>query len=131
MRGEEVWLRATRPPARAAVAAEARNTAVWGEAATRLANAWPHAPPLPAPSTLLRYVYAVMPTVVIECLNRPLNSVLVAQRITLPQMTIQVAGCCGQLRQLASAVRACHVPASRGGQCATPWGTKTSESSQA
>ncbi|KAG2498960.1 hypothetical protein HYH03_003149 [Edaphochlamys debaryana] len=36
-----------------------------------------------------RYVAAVLPALGFECLSRPLNSVLVAQRITAPQATIQ------------------------------------------
>ncbi|KXZ52717.1 hypothetical protein GPECTOR_8g111 [Gonium pectorale] len=36
------------------------------------------------------YVRWVLPSLLFECLNRPLNSALVAQRITSPQMTIQV-----------------------------------------
>ncbi|KAG2439264.1 hypothetical protein HXX76_004625 [Chlamydomonas incerta] len=37
-----------------------------------------------------RYVRHVLPWLGLEALNRPLNSVLVAQRITRPQMTIQM-----------------------------------------
>ncbi|GFR43909.1 hypothetical protein Agub_g5043 [Astrephomene gubernaculifera] len=37
-----------------------------------------------------RYVRCVLPALAFDCLNRPLNSVLVAQRITSPQMTVQM-----------------------------------------
>ncbi|GIL46835.1 hypothetical protein Vafri_3721 [Volvox africanus] len=37
-----------------------------------------------------RYVRLMLPSLIFECFNRPLNSVLVAQRITAPQMAIQI-----------------------------------------
>jgi Na+-driven multidrug efflux pump len=49
-----------------------------------------------------RYVRLMLPSLVFECLNRPMNSTLVAQRITTPQMIIQVGS---ELKALRTADR--------------------------